>query len=68
MKIKILLTFSVLFFCACQKVFAQEYNNYPINFQAVITDALDPNNLKYIIIGMILIIIVLTGSILFGNK
>ena len=60
--------FFVLFFGTCSKVFAFSYNNAYMNVQAVLTDALDPNNLKYVIIVMIVIILLLIGSILFAMK
>ena len=57
------------FFGTCSKVFAISYNNDSyMNIQAVLTDALDPHNLKYIIIVMIIIILLLIGSILFAKN
>lgn len=49
-------------------VLADSYNSSKINFLAVLNDVLDPNKLKYIILGMLVIIILLIGSILFGKN
>lgn len=59
--------FLIILLFSSPKVFALSYNNSEVNTLAVLNDALDPNKLKYIILGMIVIILLLVGSILFGK-
>lgn len=59
--------FLIILLFSPTSVLAFSYNNSKLNILAVLNDTLDPNKLKYIIIGMIVIILILVGSILFGK-